>query len=114
MMAKIVYIDQEDGKKRVMNNAKLYAKLLTKFKDETQIEPIFAALDAGNYEEAQGLAHTLKGVTANLSIMELHAKVVELEAQIKAKSVSPGAIEAVRAAFAATLPELEKVIQENG
>jgi HPt (histidine-containing phosphotransfer) domain-containing protein len=108
-----VYVDQEDGKKRVMNNAKLYVRLLGKFKDETNIEPIFAALDAGNYEDAQGLAHTLKGVTANLSIADLNQKIVELEAQIKAKSVSPEAIEAVKASFAATIPEVEKAIAEN-
>lgn len=113
-MAKIVYVDQEDGKRRVMDNKKLYARLLTKFKDETRIEPIFAALDAGNYEEAQGLAHTLKGVTANLSIIGLHAKVVELEAQIKARSVKPKTVKAVKTVFAQTLPELERVIEENG
>jgi HPt (histidine-containing phosphotransfer) domain-containing protein len=113
-MADIVYVDQEDGKKRVMNNGKLYAKLLTKFRDETKIEPIFAALDAGNYEEAQSLTHTLKGVSANLSIKELNLKVVELESQIKAKSVNPDTIEEVKTVFAATLPEIEKVILENG
>ena len=112
-MADIVYVDQEDGKKRVMNNAKLYAKLLGKFKDETNLDPIFAALDAGNYEEAQGLAHTVKGVTANLSIKDLNEKIVTLEAQIKAKSVEPQIIEAVKTSFAATIPEIEKAIAEN-
>jgi len=96
-----------------MNNAKFYAKLLGKFCNETKIEPIFAALDAGNYEEAQGLAHTVKGITANLSIKDLNQKIVELEAQIKAKSVDPQAIEAVKTSFAATLPVVEKVIAEN-
>jgi HPt (histidine-containing phosphotransfer) domain-containing protein len=112
-MADIVYVDQEDGKKRVMNNAKLYAKLLGKFRDEPNLDPVFAALDAGNYEEAQGLAHTIKGITANLSIKDLNEKIVELEAQIKAKSVDPQVIEAVKTSFAATMPEIEKVISEN-
>jgi HPt (histidine-containing phosphotransfer) domain-containing protein len=112
-MGDIVYIDVEDGRKRVMNNAKLYAKLLTKFRDETKIEPIFTALEAGDYEKAQVEAHTVKGITANLSIIELNLKIVELEAQIKAKSVSPDAIEAVKSAFTASLPEIEKVIAEN-
>ena len=112
-MPDIVYVDQEDGKKRVLNNAKLYAKLLGKFKNDTTLDPVFAALEAGNYEEAQGLAHTIKGVTANLSIKDLNEKVVELEAQIKAKSVDPQIIEAVKASFAATMPEVEKVIAEN-
>ena len=109
----IVYVDQEDGKQRVMNNAKLYAKLLGKFKNETDLDAIFTALDAGNYEEAQGLAHTVKGVTANLSIKDLNEKIVALEAQIKAKSVDPQVIEAVKASFTATIPELEKAIAEN-
>ena len=112
-MADIVYIDEEDGKKRVMNNAKLYAKLLGKFRDDAKLEPVFAALDAGNYEEAQGLAHTIKGITANLSIKDLNEKIVELEAQIKAKSVDPKMIEAVKASYTATLPEVERVITEN-
>jgi HPt (histidine-containing phosphotransfer) domain-containing protein len=112
-MADLVYVDEEDGKKRVMNNGKLYAKLLAKFKDETRLEPVFAALDAGNYEEAQSLTHTAKGVTANLSIMDLNRKLIELEAQIKSRSVSPDAVEAVKASFAATIPEVEKVIARN-
>jgi HPt (histidine-containing phosphotransfer) domain-containing protein len=109
----IVYIDQEDGKKRVMNNAKLYAKLLGKFCNETKIEPIFTAIEAGNYTEAQELAHTIKGISANLSVKDFNEKIVELEAQIKAKSVNPQIIEAVKASFAATLPVAERVIAEN-
>jgi HPt (histidine-containing phosphotransfer) domain-containing protein len=109
----IVYIDQADGKKRVMNNAKLYAKLLGKFCNETKIEPVITAIEAGNYDEAQGLAHTIKGISANLSIKDFNEKIVQLEVQIKAKSVNPQIIEAVRASFAATLPAVEKVIAEN-
>jgi HPt (histidine-containing phosphotransfer) domain-containing protein len=112
-MAEVIYVDQEDGKKRVMNNAKLYARLLGKFRNETKLEPVFTAIEAGNFEEAQGLAHTIKGVTANLSLKDLNEKVVKLETQIKAKSVAPEIIEAVKTSFAATLPEVEKVIAEN-
>jgi HPt (histidine-containing phosphotransfer) domain-containing protein len=103
-----VYVDAEDGKKRVMNNAKLYAKLLGKFKDETKLELVFSALETGDYETAQAQAHNVKGVTANLSIKDLNEKIVALEAQIKARSVDPAAVEAVKASFAATLPELER------
>lgn len=111
-MSEIVYIDVEDGKKRVMNNTKLYVKLLGKFRDETKLEPVFAAVEAGKYEEAQGLAHTIKGVTANLSLKELNLRVQELEAQIKAQSVSGEAVEAVKACFAETLDRLDKVMAE--
>jgi HPt (histidine-containing phosphotransfer) domain-containing protein len=112
-MGDIAYIDQEDGKKRVMNNAKLYAKLLTKFRDETTLEPIFAAIDGGDWEKAQGLAHTVKGVTANLSIKELNLRIQELEAQIKAKDVKAEAVEKVKSGFAETLARIDQVIEEN-
>jgi HPt (histidine-containing phosphotransfer) domain-containing protein len=112
-MGDIVYIDQEDGKKRVMNNAKLYAKLLGKFRNETKIDPIFAAIDAENYEEAQVLTHTVKGVTANLSIKELNLRIQELEAQIKARSVDPQTSEGVKTCFTETLARIDKVIAEN-
>ena len=112
-MADIVYVDQEDGKKRVMNNTALYAKLLGKFRDETNLESIFSAIDEGSYEKAQDLAHAVKGTTANLSLKDLNEKIVALEAQIKAKSVEPHIIEAVKTSFAATIPEIEKVIAEN-
>jgi HPt (histidine-containing phosphotransfer) domain-containing protein len=117
MMGDIVYIDQEDGIKRVVNNAKLYVKLLTQFKAETKIEPIVAALEGGNYEEARGLVHTLKGVTANLSIKELNLRVQELEAQIKTNDVKDEAIEAVKTVFAETMARIdgviEKVVEKN-
>jgi HPt (histidine-containing phosphotransfer) domain-containing protein len=108
-----IYIDFEDGRKRVMNNTKLYAKLLGKFRDDPKIEPIFTALDQGNWEEAQVLTHTAKGVTANLSIKELNLRIQELEAQIKKKSVTSETIEAVKTCFAETMPHIEKVIADN-
>ncbi|MDR2551632.1 MAG: Hpt domain-containing protein [Treponema sp.] len=112
-MADIVYIDQVDGKKRVMNNGKLYSRLLGKFRDETKLEPVWDALDAGDYEKAQMLVHTIKGVTANLSVKALNQLVVELESQIKVQAVNLETVEAVKSCLAATLPEVEKVIAEN-
>ena len=112
-MLDIVYIDQEDGKKRVMNNTQLYAKLLGKFRDGTTLDEVFSAIEAGNYPEAQEMAHAIKGITANLSIIDLNQKIVELESQIKAKSVDPALIETVKASYAATIPEVDKVIAEN-
>jgi len=36
-MSDVVFINEEEGKKRVMNNGKFYAKLLAKFKADTNI-----------------------------------------------------------------------------
>jgi HPt (histidine-containing phosphotransfer) domain-containing protein len=114
MADNVVYVDIADGTKRVMNNVKLYVKLLTKFKNDTKLDSLAAAVETGDWEKAQGEAHTIKGVAANLSLQELFKQSLELETQIKAKAVDPGQIETVQAVFTATLQEADKVISENG
>ena len=113
-MADIVYVDFEGGVKRVMNNAKLYTRLLAKFKNDTKLDDLDAALAAGDLETAQAQAHTIKGVAANLSLTELFNQCLELETQIKAKAVDPNQAEKVRTVLAVTMAEIDKVIAENG
>ena len=114
MADNVVYVDYADGLKRVVNNEKLYVKLLGKFKNDTKLDDLEAALAAGDMEKAQGAAHTVKGVAANLSLAELFKQTLELETQIKAKSVDPNQMEAVKTAFAATLQEVDRVMAEHG
>ena len=110
----VVYVDFTEGIKRVMNNAKLYIKLLTKFKNDTKLDDLETAIVEGDLEKAQGAAHTIKGIAANLSLTELFKQCLEIETQIKAKAVDPGQMETIKAVFAATLQEIDKVITENG
>jgi len=113
-MADVIYVDFADGVKRVMNNTKLYVKLLTKFRNDTKLDNLEATLVVGDLEGAQGAAHTIKGVAANLSLAELYKQTLELETQIKAKSVNPAQMETVKSVFAATIQEVDKVIANNG
>jgi len=113
-MADVVYLDYADGIKRVMNNAKLYTKLLTKFRNDTNLDELETAVAEGNLEAAQGVAHTLKGVAANLSLTELFNQSLELETQIKANSIDPNQVEKLKAVFAATIIEVDRVVAENG
>lgn len=109
-----VYVNFDEGSKRVMNNARLYIKLLTKFKADTNLDELLALLDAADYEKAQAAAHTLKGVSANLSLTELFKQTLELETQIKARAVNPDQIEKVKTAFDETVKNIDKVVMENG
>jgi HPt (histidine-containing phosphotransfer) domain-containing protein len=109
-----MYVNFEEGSGRVMNNAKLYVKLLVKFRNETSLDGIFASLEAGDYEKAQAAAHTVKGLAANLSLAELFEKTRDLESRIKEKSVQPEAIDRLKAAFDETVKEIDKVILEHG
>jgi len=109
-----VYIDFADGVKRVMNNTKLYVKFLTKFKNETKLDDLEAAVAAGDMEKARNAAHTLKGVTANLSLTELYKQSLALETQIKNGAADPAQLDTVKTAFVKTLQEIDRVITENG
>jgi HPt (histidine-containing phosphotransfer) domain-containing protein len=106
----VVYINIEDGLKRVLNNTKLFAKLLVKFKEDQNLAGIESALAAGDLPKAQICTHTLKGISGNLSLVELNKHVLELEAQIKAGSVNPDQMEIVKTIHAQTMQEVEKVI----
>jgi HPt (histidine-containing phosphotransfer) domain-containing protein len=113
MAEDIVYIDREEGIKRVMNNVGLYNTLLAKFKAGTSLDELLGALDAGDNEKAQTSVHTIKGVAANLSLMELFKQTRELETQIKARSVDPAQIERVTFVFDETIKNIDKVLLQN-
>ena len=109
-MADVVYIDEEDGKKRLMNNGKLYAKILTKFTTDTNLGDLLATVDAQDWEKAQAAAHTIKGIAANLSLPELAKQSLDVETQLKGKALSPESMENLKACFAVTLVKVEEVI----
>jgi two-component system sensor histidine kinase/response regulator len=110
----VVYVNMEEGLKRVVNNAKLYVKLLNKFKTDTNSEELLAAVQAGEYEKAQVMAHTIKGIAANLSLTELFKQSLELETQIKNRVVSPDIQESFKGCFNETLSAIDKAIEQYG
>jgi len=109
-----VYVNVTEGSARVMKNLKLYVKLLTKFRNDNNLNDLEAAIAAGDMEKAQGAAHTIKGVAANLALTELFKQCLELETQIKGGAANPAQLETVKTVFATTLQEIDKVITENG
>jgi HPt (histidine-containing phosphotransfer) domain-containing protein len=111
-MSDVVYLNEEEGKKRVMNNGKLYAKLLTKFKADSSLDDLAASAEAEEWEKAQAAAHTLKGIAANLSLTELFNQSLDVEIQIKGKSLKNESLEKLKTCFAETLVQVEKVIAQ--
>jgi len=109
-MADVVYINEEEGKKRVMNNGKLYAKLLTKFKSDTNLSDLAAFAGSQDWDKAQGSAHTLKGIAANLSLTELFNQSLDVETQLKGKSLNPESLENLKNCFSETVVKIEEVI----
>jgi HPt (histidine-containing phosphotransfer) domain-containing protein len=77
------YFDPENGIKRVGGNAALYKKLLTRYADTGYFQPIAEALQSGDTETAAKHTHTLKGVSANLSVERVRADAIALEDALK-------------------------------
>ena len=78
------YIDVENALKRVGGNVDLYKKLLRIFLDENNYDALCENIENGNKEEAARLAHTIKGVSANLSLTNLRTVAANIEMESKA------------------------------
>ncbi|MDR0412047.1 MAG: Hpt domain-containing protein [Treponema sp.] len=109
-----VLINQEEGLKRVMNNKKLYMKLLNKFRTETNLDELKESIVAHDYEKAQVSAHTLKGISGNLSLTALYEQSVAIESQIKNHSIDESTVTAFTDCFDDTMRAIDEVIAVNG
>ena len=70
-------IDIDAGVERFMGNEALYEKFLHRFAEDKSYSELAAALAEGNCETAFTAAHTLKGVSGNLSLTKLQKIVSE-------------------------------------
>lgn len=77
-------LDVADGLGRVMNNKKLYFRLLRSFSGRKMADDIIAAVEGGEHAPVQQAAHALKGVAANLGMPQL--KDISLQIETRAKS----------------------------
>jgi CheY-like chemotaxis protein len=96
-------ISVKTGLARVAGNTKLYKNILNKFYCDYPAVPeeIKDALDKGDQELAQRLAHTVKGVAGNIGAKDLSGPAGELEVAIKHQKTDE--YEALLAGFADAL-----------
>ena len=98
----IEYIDVEDALKRIGGNMELYKKLLGRFVAGNNVDALENALLSGDMEESARLTHTLKGVSANLSLNEIRSASINLEKAIKDGTDFSGHFTRLRRAFDTT------------
>ncbi len=103
-------LNWQDGVARVVNNRGLYKKLLGRFADSVTDAPakIAEAVEAGNIEDAQMQAHTVKGTAANLGAEALAEAGKVLETAIKEGSGIEPAIEELRKVLEQTLTAMQE------
>ena len=69
---------------RFMNNSELYVKMLGKFPAAVRDADVPAHFAAKDYEAAVSAAHTLKGVSGNLSLTPLFTAYTEIVRLLRA------------------------------
>lgn len=72
---------------RFMGNEKLLGKFVRNFPDDPTYGLLCDAMKAGNWEQAEMSAHTLKGVAANLSFPKLFESSANLVNTIRCKDL---------------------------
>lgn len=65
-------IDLPDAMDRMDNDINLYQRLAFKYLDNTNYVDLVAAMEAKDFDAAYTAAHTLKGVSGNLSLDQLY------------------------------------------
>jgi len=71
-------INCEEGIGRFIGNRELYEKFVAKFPEDPTFAAMESAMESGDVQEAFRQAHTLKGVTGNLSFIGLYESVKPL------------------------------------
>jgi len=104
------YIDVEDAVHRIGGNRDLYKRLLGRFVDGNHFDALVNALDSGDKDEAAHLAHTLKGVSANLSLVKIMSITVELEKCIKESADHTARLAELRDAYDVTLGMIAELV----
>jgi HPt (histidine-containing phosphotransfer) domain-containing protein len=109
-MSDNVFINMNDGLKRVMGNSALFTKLLKKFLTDTSVYDLDASFNSGDMDKTKAIVHTLKGIAANLSLTALQKQCIDVEALIKSGSVTMDHITNLINIDNQTKKEIEKVI----
>jgi len=104
------YINVDDALSRVGGNMSLYKRLLGRFVEGNPYEELERALQGGDYEESTRQAHSLKGVSANLSLVKINALSVELEKLVKAGDDYSSCLAELKQVFDITLEKITELI----
>lgn len=85
-------IDYDEGVKRFSGNAEIYETFLLKFLDDATFEELDQAMQNRDYGTAFSAAHTLKGVTGNLSMNHLYEELVSFVEMLRSSTDLESAI----------------------
>ena len=102
-------INLDEGLGRLGGSMQLYKRLLVSFKDGNYLKDLEDQMENGDAAQASVAAHTLKGVSANLSLTRVNEITIEIEKQLKAGVLSMEYVPDLKEAFAKTAEEIDKL-----
>jgi HPt (histidine-containing phosphotransfer) domain-containing protein len=106
-------LDVADGLSRVMNNKRLYLRLLASFSGPKLAGDILVAVEGGDCAKVQQTAHTLKGVSANLGLKELAAISLQIETRARAGEEAVDILPALDQEVTAAMAAIERLLAKE-
>ena len=103
-------LDVADGLSRVINNKKLYFRLLESFSGRKMADDINAAIESGDHSQVRNAAHALKGVSANLGMPELVNISLQIEMRAKEEAAAGYLLPALDQAVEAATVAIERLL----
>ena len=77
-------VNTQEAVERLNNNSAFYIKMLGKFTGELENHEVMSYIESGALEKAVTNAHTLKGLTGNLSLTPLYKAYTDIVAFLRA------------------------------
>ena len=105
------YIDMDEALSRIGGNVALYKKLLGRFVESSPFEDLKRVIDSGDRDEALRQAHSLKGVSANLSLVKIRASTIQLEELLKENADCSACLGELERAFSTTMAEIMRILE---
>ena len=103
------YVDVNDALKRVGGNMGLYKKLLGRFVEGNHMAALVDALKSDDKEEPIRMAHTIKGVSANLSLIKIRDITTELEQVLKDGADHSAHLAELQQAYDVTVAQIAEI-----
>ncbi len=114
--SKLQGFDLKSGLKRVDQNEAFYIKLLHDFTRQfhNAVLELQKLLSTSNYDQAKGFVHSIKGVAANLSALDLERHAQELEKVLQKRvAPSPLVISHFNTSLTLVLKSIQSIPQEK-
>ena len=104
------YINLDDALTRIGGNMALYKRLLGRFVEGNHFDALDNALQSGDLDEASRQAHSLKGVSANLSLVKISSVALDLEQKIKDNLDYSESLTELKQVFSTTLEKIAEIM----